>query len=105
MIRQQILTRVLGPEREAASRGYSATFEARPIRIKNRPDYSFLEMVELPLTLGRFLRLQMLRFFLLRIGHRLGTRRSATDSSCILRRHAKRTRNPAGNKKNGELSG
>src|ERR1700722_10214048 len=105
MIGQKILTRVLRPERESASRGYSTKFEGRPVYVENGLDNIFFDVVKLPLTPRSLLRLQMLRFFLLRIGHCLGARGVAIDDSCVLRACAKRTRHAARNDKHGELSG
>ena len=105
MIGQQVLPRVLWPERKSASRGYSAKFESRPVRVKNRPKDVFLDMVEFSLTLRGFLRLQMLRFFLFRIGHCLGPRGAATGSSLVLCLCAKGTRYADGNEQHAELSG
>src|ERR1700679_1502730 len=105
MIGQQVLPSVLWPERESASRGYSAKFEGRPVRVKNLPKDIFLDMVELSLALRGFLRLQMLRLFLFRIGHRLGPRGAATGDSLVLRQCAKGTCYADGNEQHAELSG
>src|ERR1700733_9557083 len=105
MIGQQVLPSVLWPERASASRGYSAQFEGRPVRVKNRPKDIFLAMVKLSLASRWCLRLQMLRFFLFRIGHCLAPRGAATGSSLVLRQCAKGTRYADGNEQHAELSG
>src|ERR1700685_4129939 len=101
MIRQQVLAGILWPEREPTYGGYSAKFKARPVRVKNATEDAFFDVVEPPLTSRGFLRLQMLRFFLFRIGHRLGPRGAAY----VLRECAKRTGDTARDEKHGELSG
>src|SRR3984957_15440236 len=104
MIRKQVLTRILRSERESAARRDSAKFKSRPVRVKNAAKDAFFDVVELQFSPRRFLRLQMLRFCLLRIDDRLGPRSAAVGSSCILRARAQRTRNAAGDEKHGELS-
>jgi hypothetical protein len=101
---QQILPRILRPERESASGGYSAKLERRPVRIKDAVEYVFLDVVELSLTAGWFLRHQMVRFFLLSIDNRLGSGSVSANSSSILREGVKRTGNRARDEKHGELS-
>src|ERR1700723_719196 len=105
MIRQQVLAGILGPEREPTSGGYSPKFKARPVRVKNATEDAFFDVVEPPLTARGFLRLQMLRFFLFRIGHRLGPRGAATGDSLVLRQCAKGTCYADGNEQHAELSG
>src|ERR1700685_257185 len=104
MVCKQALACVLWTQRESASRGYPAKFEGRPVCVKNRPEYIFLVVIKFPLTARRFLWRQMLRFFLFRIGDRLGPRGSGIGNSRVLRACAKRNRNTACDEKNGELS-